>query len=227
VRRFRVDPLPPSGVAALGVAASHHLLEVLRAVPGVPVAVFDGHGREAVGELVGVRDGVAMVSLGPARVVAEGAPRWLVLAVLKGPAMSDAIRMATEAGVAGIRPVLCARSVARGERIDRWQRIAEAACQQCGRADVPEFAEVDTFEAGLRAIPADWDRRIAHPGGTRLRGASGPAAIVVGPEGGFTEAEVALAEQLGFARAGIGRHVLRADTAAAVSIALLSAGDDD
>ena len=221
-----MDPLPPPGVAALGPAASHHLLQVLRAAPGTPVGVFDGHGREAAGELVAVRDGVAMVSVGLPQAAAELAPRWLVLAVLKGPAMSDAIRMATEAGVAGIRPVLCARSVARGERIDRWQRIAESACQQCGRADIPAFAEVASLEDGLRAIPVDWDRRIAHPGGHRLAGASGPAAIAVGPEGGFTEAEVSLAESLGFTRAGIGRHVLRADTAAAVSIALLSTGDD-
>lgn len=220
MRRFLVHPLPGPGTAALGPDASHHLLGVLRAPVGTPIALFDGQGHEARGRLVGTDGGVAVVEVGPTERRAPDGHLRLVLAVLKGNAMTDAVRMATEAGATEIHPVLASRSIARGERIDRWVRVAEAACQQCGRADVPAIAEIVTFRAGLEAVPTSWDRRIAHPGGHPLGPADGDAAVVVGPEGGFTPDEVALAGELGFVRTSLARHVLRADTAAAVAVAL-------
>jgi 16S rRNA (uracil1498-N3)-methyltransferase len=215
-----VNPLPGPGTSALGPDASHHLLGVLRAPIGTAVALFDGHGHEARGRLVGTADGVAVVEVGPVERRAPDGQLRLVLAVLKGNAMTDAIRMATEAGATEIHPVLAARSIARGERIDRWIRVAEAACQQCGRADLPSIAEIVPFRAGLEAVPRDWDRRIAHPGGHPLGPTDGDAAVVVGPEGGFTPDEIALASELGFVRTSLARHVLRADTAAADAVAL-------
>lgn len=224
MRRFPVARLPAPGLeAALDPGAAHHLLRVLRVERGEPVVLFDGDGHEQQARLSEVRDGVPVL-------VAEGAPRearpacalHLVLALPKGPAMDLAVRVATEAGATHIHPVLSRRSVARGDRGDRWARIAASAAAQCGRADVPAVDDVVPLREGLDGLPPDLDLRLAHPAGRALGPAQGPAAVLVGPEGGFEASEVELAVARGFAPMSLGRWILRADTAVAVAVALVA-----
>ncbi len=205
---------------------SHHLLDVVRIQRGEQVLVFDGLGSEAPATLTDVEDGVAVLTIdGPPRSASPTHPLHLVLAVLKGPAMDDAIRMATEAGATCIRPFLASRSIARGERVDRWERVASSAAQQCGRGDVPEVL-APTDLAGALAGLSGCELFVAMPGAARAEPAHGAAAVVVGPEGGLTEVEVRTILAAGGRPVGLGRFVLRADTAAAVAVALVAPNSD-
>lgn len=220
MRRLWVEALAAPGERVpLGPTSSHHALRVLRLPRGAEVVVFDGTGRQARASLVDVTDGAALVEvIGPATTAAPAHPLHLVLGLLKGPAMDLAVRMATEAGATDIHVVQAARSVARGDRADRWARIAASAAQQCGRADIPRVHPVVALADALGALPA-LDLRVAVPGAPRLEPATGPAAICVGPEGGFTDAELACLLERGARPAGLGSWVLRADTAVAVAVA--------
>lgn len=207
----------------VGERDAHYLVHVLRLGRGARVRLFDGRGREADATIVAIDDGAAAL-----RVEAEldgnrpPHPLHVLLAVAKGPAMDAAIRMVTEAGATHVHPVLTARSVPRGERGDRWARIAEAAARQCGRADVPEVVAVAMLPDALAALPAGLDARVAVPGAPRLPAATGPAAVLVGPEGGLTTDEIRRATAAGFVPMGLGRFVLRCETAAAVAVALVA-----
>src|SRR5699024_1577787 len=114
-----------------------------------------------------------------------------------------------------IHPFLAARSVAKGDRRDRWERIVASAAQQCGRADLPRLVPVAPLPEVLGALPP-LDLRVGHPGAPSLGPAEGPAGLVVGPEGGLTERELQRLLAHGARPMGLGRWVLRADTAVAV-----------
>lgn len=223
MRRFRVPALAEQGTTiTFDRDGSHHLLEVVHIRRGEAVVVFDGTGNEARATLTDVHDGAAVVTIdGPIRSSRPTFPLHLVLAVLKGPAMDDAIRMATEAGATCIRPFLASRSIARGERVDRWERVAASAAQQCGRGDVPSvLAPTDLADALADLVGCELF--VAVPGSARAQPANGPAAVVIGPEGGLTPFEVRAVLAAGGAPVGLGRFVLRADTAAAVAVALVA-----
>jgi 16S rRNA (uracil1498-N3)-methyltransferase len=145
-------------------------------------------------------------------------------ALLKGDRMKFVIQKATELGVEKIIPLLTSRSVpvVEGEREslrrERWRRIAQEAAKQCGRSVVPEVEAIhelaDFFAQGEGARVMLWEdeptplREVAKkidPG----RGIT----LLIGPEGGFSEAEVSAAQDQGFLVAGLGQRVLRAETA--------------
>lgn len=211
----------PGERTALDRTPAHHLLDVLRIRRGERVRIFDGSGLEADALLVEVTDGVPWLEVvGPARSACPPHPLHVLLAIAKGPAMDAAIRMVTEAGATHLHPILTARSVPKGDRADRWERIAASAAQQCGRADVPTLAALDRLDGALAQLPAGLDARVAVPGAAPLAAAEGPAAVLIGPEGGLTTEEVDRALAAGFRAMGLGRFVLRAETAAAVAVAM-------
>ena len=221
MRRYPSDgPLPgPGQRVRLGQSASHHLLVVCRHPRGGLLRLFDGSGEEVEAQLVDVEDGVAVVQgTGPRKVAPPSPALHLVLAVLKGPALEHALRMAVEVGVTEIHLATTARTVPRGERRDRWLRILDGACQQCGRTTRPQLSPLARLEDALARVAPDVARFIAVPGATLpVRGAPS-AALAVGPEGGFTASEVDLARNAGWLPVGLGPWVLRADTAVAVGL---------
>jgi 16S rRNA (uracil1498-N3)-methyltransferase len=129
------------------------------------------------------------------------------------------LRMATELGVWRIQPFEAARSVVRGERVARWERIVEAAAAQCGRADLPEVRAACSLAEALRALPPDGERRVLVPGAAGLPPPAPPCVLLVGPEGGLDPREVEAALAEGFQAEGIGSTVLRVDTAVAAALA--------
>jgi 16S rRNA (uracil1498-N3)-methyltransferase len=225
-RRAIVAALPPEGgEVVLSDDSARHLTRVLRLGAGDRLELTDGRGGVAEAVLEGVGpDGRLRARAKPARREAPRPEVVLLLAVLKGPAMDDAVRMATEAGMTRLVPVETARSVPRGTRPDRWIRIAEAAAAQCGRADVPAIDAPTPLADALAATAHLADRRIAHPGAPRRSAAAESVAVLVGPEGGLTEAEVARAVAEGWMPVGLAPHVLRACTAAAVAVASAAPG---
>jgi 16S rRNA (uracil1498-N3)-methyltransferase len=220
MRRFRSPALPgPDLELLLDEAASHHLLRVSGIAPGERVEVFDGAGAAATAELVGAQGGRAvLVQRGPVR---REAPREIILLIglSKHAAFDTLLRMATELGVWRIQPFEAARSVVRGERVARWERIVEAAAAQCGRADLPEVRAACSLAEALRALPPDGERRVLVPGAAGLPPPAPPCVLLVGPEGGLDPREVEAALAEGFQAEGIGSTVLRVDTAVAAALA--------
>ena len=222
MRRFRVDDLPASGELLLDRESSHHLLTVLRIRRGERVELFDGSGRAAQAELLGIEEDRAHMNLVETpRQLQPAGEAYLIIGIPKGQAMDAAVRMATEAGATVIQPVVTQRSVARGDRGERWTRIATSAAQQCGRAELPRVQPLCSLAEALDAVPSDIQRFVAMPGAKASVPPHRGAAILVGPEGGLTEREVALAQSKGWAPIALGPWVLRADTAAAIGISAL------
>ena len=193
---------------------------------GDKAVVFDGRGRAAEVELQDVRK----KNVG-FRIVREWREErvhpeiHLIVALIKNERFDWLVQKATELGAASIRPVAAARSVVKLEgknaekRRAKWEQAAIEAAKQCGHLVLPEIVPVsDPAEAfcsapdGVKAIPA------LHEGG-RLLGevlAGQPQAVTfaIGPEGDWTESEIASARDCGFVAVDLGKHVLRSETAA-------------
>jgi 16S rRNA (uracil1498-N3)-methyltransferase len=209
------------------------MARVLRCRAGEAALVFDGSGREFRVALVEVTPGHAS-----AEVVEELPPLppsalhlRLGQVVPRGPAMDWILAKATELGVARIIPLEGERSVRRaaGGR-DRWQRILREAAEQSGRRELPELASVLPLEAFLRATGAvpllvceAGAGSMPLPEACRGLGGAPALTLLVGGEGGFTDAELAALRRRGAILAGLGPRLLRADTAAVAALAVVQA----
>jgi 16S rRNA (uracil1498-N3)-methyltransferase len=236
LRRLYVPAERLAGARVVLVDDDHqHVARVLRARAGDRLTLFDGVGGEVDAEVthVGKRD--TELALGARRAgVATAAPFaiTLLVAVPRGERLDLVVQKTTELGVARVVPVLTDRSVARPEpaRRARWEKIAREAARQCGRADVPR---VDAPVALATAVAdpelpvarfALWEAERGRSLRARLAAAPpGPAALLIGPEGGFPATEVAAAEAAGFVPVSLGPRVLRVETAAIVAVALAQA----
>ena len=231
--RFHLPEAAPGARLELPDHAAHHAREVLRLRPGAQVRVFDGRGAEFEAVVETLHRRQALLHLGHAVQARPEAPLRIVLAVsaLRGDRMEWIIQKATELGVAGIRPVVTARTdaVARpaltGTRQERWERVASGAAEQCGRAVVPDVAPTCRL-ADLLREPFEGSRLIfCETGGAPLRSlAPGPAALVlIGPPGGWEPGEVEQAASSGFERLALGPRILRTETAAVAAVSALQA----
>lgn len=220
MRRFRAGPLPAEGGrVTLDAETSHHLLRVTVVARGERVVLFDGAGLEAEAELVAMAEGLAVLECAAPAPGQRGEAVWLLPALVRHEAFDTLMRMATELGVTHVLPVLAERSVARGERADRWRRIVASSAAQCGRADLPEVLEPAPLVGALSRLPEGLERRVYAPGGERRSPPRGACALLLGPEGGFTSLELEIATGRGFLLESLGPRVLRADTAAAAVLA--------
>lgn len=229
--RFYVDtPLVQGADLALPEGAARHAM-VRRVQPGQVLTLFDGSGSDWAAEVLAVTRNSVRVHVGAAQVVQRELPLpvTLALAMPANERMDTLVEKATELGVARIQPLHAERSVLRlhGERAERkrvhWQAVAQAACEQCGRAVLPVVEPVMDLQAWLGQLPADAPG--AHPSRWLLSLASGalpPAALptptgglltLSGPEGGLTPDEEDAARRAGFQPVALGPRVLRADTA--------------
>ncbi|HEY6477868.1 MAG TPA: 16S rRNA (uracil(1498)-N(3))-methyltransferase [Polyangia bacterium] len=211
-----------------------HVARVLRARPGETLTLFDGAGGEVEAQVLRVERDETEVRLGARRAVAGPAVEiTLLAAVPRGPRMDFLVQKTAELGVARIVPVVTERSVARPDaeagRRARWEKIAQEAARQCGRADVPAVDPPVSLAAAL-ALPGLPPRRLALFEGERARSLRAalagtglaPTALLVGPEGGFAATELAAAEAAGFVAVGLGDRILRVETAAIVGVALVA-----
>ena len=198
---------------------SRHLRDVLRLTEGTHIEVYDDAGQCSVATIATLHPAVTVriLEMLSSPTVTELA---LVLAVTKGPAMDLAIRMAIETGVTHIRPFRASRSIPKAGKRERWKRIAESAVQQCRRTDKPVIDDIRALPEVLASVPATHDRRLAHFDGPRMTAASGPATLLVGPEGGLTEPEVRSALDTGFVSFTLGPWVMRVPTAVAAACAM-------
>jgi len=221
------------GTVALGPEVARHM-QVMRLAAGDRVFLFDGEGVEVEGRLRTLNsDGVEVEVVGPVSADAEsGLEIVLVQAVpVKVPRMDTIVRQCTELGVVRILPVTSARGQTPGggnraleRRAERWRRIAATAAQQCGRARIPQIDEPAPWE-GLEWAGLPQPRLLLHPRGAAMQEASGGddvtgLTLLIGPEGGWSEEEIATAREAGAQPVACGPRVLRADTAGAVAVSL-------
>ncbi len=219
--RFYVNcPLVVGPVLLQGPEA-HHLAVVCRLRPGDRVCLFNGDGREYAAEVVAVeRRAVALEVDGVAAPVRELPFRLLVAApVPKGDRAQFLVEKLTEIGVSSFIPLRTERSVVhpREAKLEKLERYVIEASKQCGRnvlMRIEPLADWQEFHR-RRELPAL--RVLAHPQGERLTWSGGQdVALVVGPEGGFTEKEVQQAREAGWRVTGLGSRILRIETAALV-----------
>ncbi|RME27920.1 MAG: 16S rRNA (uracil(1498)-N(3))-methyltransferase [Deltaproteobacteria bacterium] len=213
---------------------AHKLVRVLRLSEGAAIEVFDGRGRCCPARLVRAGGGGWMVEL-DLESASQTDESWrrvrLAFSLSKGRKPELVVRMATEAGVSSIEPCLSARSIPRPDklraeqRLRRWRNVAREAARQCGRSLIPELQPLRPLGDILEHL-GEWKGVILDPAGQVpfvewLRAnPESPLLLLVGPEGGWEPAELALAKKLGFACARMEGPVLRAESAAAVAAAL-------
>ena len=214
---------------------AHHLVHVLRMSAGDELEIFDGTGTTFPAKLDRL-EGDAVVLL-----VAKGRPApplrrvTVVQGLPKGDKLEWVIQKGTELGASAFAIALCERTIVKvagkeAHKQARWQRIAEEAARQCGRADVPVVhppcpldAAVQALAKGTHVFVLSEAERTTTLSAAFL--ATGPTpddvALVVGPEGGLSPSELATLETLHAVPVTLGRLVLRTETAALAALAVL------
>ncbi len=237
--RFFVPVLDPArGEAVLPDEEGRHLTRVLRLSVGDQIAVFDGAGHE-------FRAIVAYADKAGVRVVLEDAVQpppelsvrlTLAQAVIKGDKMDDVVRDATMMGVAVLQPIVSARTavplqaVPQERVLQRWRRVTIASAKQCRRARLPEIQPPLAFRAWLGLNAPAVRLLLLEPGAggalpvrtLQQRDRPAEAALIIGPEGGWTAEERDAALSHGCLPVTLGPLTLRADAVALAAIAALT-----
>lgn len=234
-------------LVALDEAASHHLARVLRVGEGDALALFDGEGRERDGRVETISTSKKTVQVrvaleGPARdgVIADRARVHVLQGNAKGDKLERVVRACAELGASAVWPAQCARSVVKLDpqralaQHEHLQAVSASASEQSGRADLLAIEPLRPLQAaleharslGLRGCVADeaggepvaaWCERVASDP------VHAPLAVLIGPEGGLTDEERAMAYAVGFSSISLGSRILRTEHAAAAFVAIASA----
>lgn len=239
-RIFVELPLSPGARVTLPEAAAGHLLRVLRAVAGDACVLFNGDGFDYDARIVTVDKRDAEVEVLSARAIANESPLRITLlqALARGEKMDWILQKATELGVAAFVPVASERSEVKldGERVDKrvahWRSVVVAACEQSGRARVPQVATPTSLVQALPTLPAGSRRLLLDPDSVHgLRtlddGDNRELVLAIGPEGGWSPRDCETLRVAGFAGIRLGPRVLRTETAGLAAIAALQARRGD
>lgn len=230
-RLFVRTPLAQWTQIELDGAPAHYLVNVLRVKAGAELLLFDGISGEWLAKIVMLRKGRAVVVAERRTREPEAIPdAWLAFAPVKRTQTDWLVEKATELGAAKLIPVMTQRTNTERVRLQRLEAIAIEAAEQCGRTVLPEIAEPVPLKA---LIETNHGRALyfADEGGGEPAASAfkpGPALILIGPEGGFTDDERALVRAAPSAVAiSLGPRILRAETAAlaALSAYMAVAGD--
>lgn len=224
-------PALDKGLNLLSPEESHHAVASLRAKPGETVSLFDGRGRDAVGQITRIHRRRLEVNV----VRFDERPfdlRWkLTLAVAMGRAHRQGylIEKCTELGVAAVWPVITKRSVSKPDAgaVEKWTRRAVEAAKQSGRSWVPDIASPQQFDTVVNRIGEFTASAFTHPDSdlarfdTFLTAQPAESCILtwVGPEGGWTDAEREQLAQSGAVPTTLAPTVLRTETAAVAVMA--------
>jgi 16S rRNA (uracil1498-N3)-methyltransferase len=234
--RSHVDqPLAVGQRITLPEDSSLHLLRVLRLEPGDAVTLFNGDGHDYTARLLtAAKRGAGVEITGREPVPRESPLRiTLVQGVARGEKMDLVLQKATELGVDGFTPVVTERTEVKldadraEKRMVHWRGVVAAACEQSGRAVLPKLSQPTALSAYAGAETADI-KLVLDPGGDVGLAAVSPQAgqsiaLVVGPEGGLSERDLATLRAAGFRGLRLGPRILRTETAGLAAVAALQA----
>lgn len=236
IPRFHVvGTIAANATLALPEKVAHHAAHVLRLRVGDAVVLFNGDGGEFRATVSAIGKRAVTVAVGAHDPVERESPLdvTLVQALSSGDRMDLTLQKAVELGVRRLVPVESERCVVRlkGERADKrmdhWRQVVIAACEQCGRNRVPALQPLVSLDVWLGAVQPGAARWVLLPGADMpLRDLPRPAGsveILVGPEGGLTDAEAAAAQRAGYRALRLGPRVLRTETAAPALLAAMQA----
>jgi 16S rRNA (uracil1498-N3)-methyltransferase len=225
-RLYLDQPLTPGQVLTLSEGQAHYLFAVMRLAPGAPVQVFNGRDGEWAATVAEVKKRAGLLTA-QVQTAPQAMPPdlWLCFAPLKKARMDMVVEKAVELGAARLVPVLT--DYTRGDRLRPDRLLAQVieAAEQCGATALPQVADVVRLTTLLDRWPGDraliWcDEGLAAQSGAAALPPA-PAAILIGPEGGFSPAERARLANHPQARATrLGPRILRAETAAIAALAL-------
>ncbi|MDD2795833.1 16S rRNA (uracil(1498)-N(3))-methyltransferase [Acidocella sp.] len=228
IRLYTESPLHEAAQILLPEAQSHYLANVMRLAPGDTLRLFNaiaGEWRASVTKIS--RKAVALEVSAQTRAPAPEPDCWLCFALLKRQKTDLVVEKATELGASVIQPILTARTQADHVNLERLRAIATEAAEQCERLIVPEVRA----PLHVEKLMANWPERRLFIADERrsaalLAPSPGPSALMIGPEGGFTDAELeGIARTPLVTRVSLGRRILRAETAAIAGLALLLAAE--
>lgn len=232
--RLHLDAeLTPGSELELDERAAHHVARVLRMKPGAEVRLFDGRGREVLARLAAVEKRRVTATILSVLDNDRESPLRLILGqgIAKGERMDFTLQKSVELGVTEIIPLWTEHSQVQldeqrlAKRMQHWHGVVISACEQCGRSTLPVLrtpmkvgdwlTERTGTDLGLALDPEQATElaQLARP--------EGAVRLLIGPEGGLSEAEIQQARAAGFAGLGLGPRVLRTETAALAALAAL------
>jgi len=230
-RVFTEQTLVSGAVIELEADAAHHLSKVLRMQAGRELVLFNGKGGEFTGSIHEVTKKNVTVLVAEYRADNRESPLVLELAigVSRGDRFDYVLQKATELGVTKITPLITERTEVRmgGERQDklmeRWQQIIVSACEQCQRNLLPELTAPVQIIDWLPQANAELRFVLHHRDSQKLPAEQQPQSVVllVGPEGGLSDDEIAQAQAQNFNALTLGPRVLRTETAPLAAISLV------
>jgi 16S rRNA (uracil1498-N3)-methyltransferase len=210
-----------------------HAIQVLRLQAGENLILFNGQGGEYLAELVEISKRSARVqiqSFNPAK-RESNLDLTLVQALIKPDKMDFALQKAVELGISAFQPLITQRSVARTDKekiekkLQHWQAVAISACEQSGRTCLPQIHIPVSLSHYLSQMDNGTTQLILAPESTKplqqLQANSNKIAVLIGPEGGFTEQELEQCLAQGLQGISLGERILRAETASTSVLAIL------
>lgn len=230
-RIFTPQSLQPGSQVVLEEAASRHLSRALRLGIDAPLVLFNDSGAELSARIVDINKRQVTVALGDTVVTNTESPLaiHLGIAISRGDRMDWVVQKATELGATSITPLLSERTEVKlqGERRDKkiqhWQQVAISACEQCGRNRIPAIAPLQQLEAWLPTVECERKFVLHHRSPAPLDPTDTPRSVtlLIGPEGGLSEAEIVAAQNCGFTPLLLGPRVLRTETAPLAALAIM------
>lgn len=219
------------------IEQSHRISTVLRLKAGDSIIVFDGQGKEyrvilkkvKTNEIIGIIESMTLINRDPKLEIT------LIQGLPKFEKMDSIVQKATELGVKRIIPVITTRTIPSLTlqktklRLDRWQKIAISAAEQSGRTIIPLISPITNLDQGLLEIDSinlklffwEEERSVTLKSVLQKIDARNAAAIIIGPEGGFTKEEAKLAKQSEAISVSLGSQLLRTETAPIAALSIL------
>ncbi len=232
-RLFVDQPLNIDDLVELNRDASKYMTRVLRRATGEALTLFNGDGMNYPATLAETTGKNALVRIVARQPNQTQSPLHITLvqSLAKGMKLDLVIQKASELGVARISPVSADRSVLQLEnkrvdtRMEHWRGVAISACTQCHRSTLPDIDRPQTFKQWLAHSGDIKNRFLLHPTANySLASVPNPGTeccVIVGPEGGFSDHEIATAADQGITRVSCGPRVLRTETAGFTALAIL------
>jgi 16S rRNA (uracil1498-N3)-methyltransferase len=241
IPRVHIDqPLGPGREVLLPEQAGEHVARVLRLERGHPLILFNGDGREYDATLASLAKRAVSAEVTAVRSVERESPLHLTLAqgIARGEKMDWILQKATELGVARIVPLVTERTEVKldEERAERrvlhWTQVIAGACEQSGRTRLPQLDVPQRLDRWLSALDDAGALRLALiPGGDvgarDLPAMPQGALLCVGPEGGFSDKDIAMLQHSRFRALRLGPRILRTETAGIAALAALQALQGD